>query len=285
MSAGLLNLAFPDDCRVCGAPLKSVSRIPVCPACLSQPEPFAAEYECVSCRTPFLNAHPLDESGRCALCRLGLSGFDAAYSYGNYEGGLKKLIQLLKYGKIRTLAEPLGGLLAAALPREKSFDVIVPMPMHWRRRWSRGFNQANLLAGVLSRRIGIPLCRAVRRAKATPPQVGLTAAQRRANVSGAFDVARPEQIRARRILLIDDVFTTGATAGACARALKRAGAAYVAVLTVARADRRIPGALDTGKLSDNTATVDKPAQSGRAASGRCALPFGSLSHAQPGSTA
>jgi len=153
---------------------------------------------------------------------------------------------LLKYGRIATLAAPLGRFLAAALPRERAFDAIVPMPMHWRRRWSRGFNQADLLGRVLSRRLRVPLRDAVRRVTATSPQAGLTGAQRRANMSAAFAVKRHEAVRGKRILLIDDVFTTGATAGACARVLKRAGAAHVAVLTVARADRRMPGFLETG---------------------------------------
>lgn len=222
------------------------------------------------CHSPFVTAHPLDGSGRCALCRLGLSGFDSAYAYGSYEGPLRKLIQLLKYGRIPTLAAPLGRLMAAGLPRERSFDVIVPMPMHWRRRWSRGFNQADLLARVLSRRIGVRVCGAVRRVKATPPQAGLTAAKRRANMSAAFAVRLPESVRGKRVLLIDDVFTTGATAGACARALKRAGAAHVAVLTVARADRRVPDVAHTGKLLKTSTET---------------APFGSVLDAQSGSIA
>jgi ComF family protein len=176
------------------------------------------------------------------LCRRGLSGFDAAYSFGFYDGTLRKLIQLFKYGRVSTLATPLGRMLTDALPRERAYDLIVPMPMHWRRRWSRGFNQAELLARVIARQLNIPIIRAVHRSKATPPQAGLTAAQRRANMSGAFGIRRPGSVQGKRILLVDDVFTTGSTAGACARALKRAGAAYVAVLTVARADRRSPAA-------------------------------------------
>ncbi len=183
----------------------------------------------------------MDADGQCGLCRRGLSGFDAAYSYGSYDGTLRKLIQLFKYGKVLTLARPLGQLLANAVPRERVYDLIVPMPMHWRRRWSRGFNQSALLGEVLASRMHLKVSSAVRRRKATPPQAGMTATQRRANMSGAFDVRRPGDVRGKRILLVDDVFTTGATAAACARALKRAGALHVAVLTVARADRRMPG--------------------------------------------
>jgi ComF family protein len=232
------QLIFPDDCRVCGEPLHEVSRIPVCSRCLRDPEPFIAEYFCVACRTPFLNRSPLDEGGRCAMCRLGLSGYDAVYSYGSYEGTLRKLVHLLKYGGIRPLAKPLGDYLARALPREQHFDLAVPMPLHWRRRWQRGFNQAELLAREIARRWNAPVRKVVRRIRFTPSQAGLSLAQRRLNVRGAFAAKRGIRLDGMRVLLVDDVLTTGASAGACARALKRAGASHVALLTVARADRR-----------------------------------------------
>ena len=208
-------------------------------------EPLHAEFMCASCRAPFANAFPLDESGRCALCRQGLAGFDAAYTFGFYDGSLRRLIQVFKYSGVRTLARPLAEMLARALPRDARYDVIVPMPMHWWRQMKRGFNQADLLARELSRKTGVPLRSAVRRVKRTPPQAGLTSAKRRANVSAAFRISDRAAVEGRRVLLIDDVLTTGATAGVCASALKRAGAASVTVLTVARADRRLfaePGA-------------------------------------------
>ena len=240
---GLAELAFaqvfPDECRVCGEALRGVSRIPVCAPCLSDPQPLMAEHFCVACRTPFLNHFPLDESGRCPLCRLGLTGFDAVYSYGSYEGSLRKLIHLFKYDKIYSLARPLAGFLARVLPREERFDAIVPMPLHWRRRWERGFNQSELLAGEIAKKWNVPVTRAVRRVKPTPSQAGLTNAKRRANVGGAFAVKRNVRLDGARLLLVDDVLTTGATAAACARALKRAGAAHVALLAVARTDRRV----------------------------------------------
>jgi ComF family protein len=193
---------------------------------------------CAACRAPFASPWPLDEHGLCGLCRRGAHGFDAAYSYGFYDGTLRELIHLLKYGKIQTLAGPLGRFMAAALPRDRRFDVIVPVPMHWRRRWDRGFNQAVLLADVVARRTGLPVCNAARRQRATPPQAGLSSARRRENMVRAFSVRKPDLVKGRRILLVDDVLTTGATVSACALSLKRAGAAHVSVLTVARADRR-----------------------------------------------
>jgi ComF family protein len=205
---------------------------------MNTPEPLSAEFFCASCRTPFQNSFPLDAEGRCALCRSGLRGFDAAYSFGAYEGVLRELIHLYKYGKVRTLARPLSGLLAQALPRDEAFDAAVPVPLYWRRRLQRGFNQAELLARGLSRRTGIPVVTSLGRVRPTPTQAGLSTSARRQNVARAF---RARDVQGKRILLIDDVMTTGATAASCALALKQAGARRVALLTVARVDRRMAG--------------------------------------------
>jgi ComF family protein len=228
-----------------------------------KPEPLAAEYFCVQCRAPFLSGYPLDEEGRCALCRRGARGFDAAYSFGFYEDELRKLIQLFKYGRVETLSKPLGQLLARALPREQGFDVIVPMPLHWRKRWQRGFNQAELLAHEISRRTNVPVENALRRVRHTESQAGLTSAKRRENVSGAFQASprtkNRKAIDGARVLLIDDVMTTGATAASCARALKRTGARHVTLLTLARADRRL--AVDPSLLDSNFSGRSEDAQS------------------------
>lgn len=209
---------------------------------MESPEPLSAEFFCASCRTPFQNPFPLDAEGRCALCRSGLRGFDAAYSFGAYEGVLRKLIHLYKYGKVRTLARPLSGMLAQAMPRDEAFDAAVPVPLNWRRQLHRGFNQAELLAQGLSRRTGIPVIRALGRVRSTPTQAGLSNRARRQNVSRAFRArGGSRHIQGKRILLIDDVLTTGATAASCALALKQAGARRVALLTVARVDRRMDG--------------------------------------------
>ena len=232
-------LIFPDECRLCGEPLREVSRIPVCRTCLLKPEPLAAEYFCVQCRAPFRSSFPLDEQGRCGLCRRGVRGFDAAYSYGFYEDQLRELIHLFKYGRVQTLSKPLGKLLGVALPREQAFDVIVPMPLHWRKRWQRGFNQSALLASEIGRRSNIPVKHALRRIRYTATQAGLTNAKRRLNVSGAFRARTGQALDGKRVLLVDDVMTTGATAASCARALKVAGARQVTLLTLACVDRRM----------------------------------------------
>ena len=194
---------------------------------------------------PFVNHFPLDETGRCALCRLGLRGFDAVYSYGSYEGTLRELVHLFKYGGVRPLAGTFGKFLAQALPRDTSFDVIVPMPLHWFKQWQRGFNQSNDLAREIGKKWNVPVRNVIHRKKATRPQAGLTNAKRRENMSGAFRVPRGRSLAGMRVLLVDDVVTTGATASACARALKRAGASRVTFLALARRDRRAEAELAT----------------------------------------
>jgi ComF family protein len=242
LSRALFSLVFPADCRVCGKPLDHISTIPVCPECLRAPEPLVAEYFCVACRTPFRNAFPLDARGMCALCRSGLRAFDAAYCYGAYEGTLRELIHLFKYAKIQALEKPLGEILADGLPLDERFDVVVPVPLHWRRYWERGFNQSELLARAVARRCGIKVRNVLGRSQYTKPQAGLTHTARRENVGTAFRVKGNTRLDGLSVLLIDDVMTTGSTATACARVLKKAGARRVALLTVARVDRRFSGA-------------------------------------------
>ena len=187
---------------------------------------------------PFVNRFPLDESGRCGLCRLGLQGFDAVYSYGSYEGSLRELVHLFKYSGVTPLARTFGRFMIQALPRETAFDVVVPMPLHGFKKWQRGFNQSDLLAREVGKKWNVPVRNVIRRKKATRPQSGLTNAKRRANMQGAFGMPRGRSLAGMRVLLVDDVVTTGATASACARVLKRAGAAHVALLALARTDRR-----------------------------------------------
>jgi ComF family protein len=245
-------LFFPDDCRLCNLPLTRISRYPVCEACLHKIEPLSAEFFCVLCRSPFASGASLDETGRCPLCVEGSRGFDAAYSYGSYEGPLRDLVHLFKYRRIRSLEKPLGRMLCLALPREEQADLIVPVPMHWWRKWNRGFNQADLLARMVARRTGIPAKSVLQRGRRTAAQAGLTLAQRRENLTGVFHVRGRNRVEGRRVLLVDDVFTTGATASACAAALKRAGARSVVLLTLARVDRRWAELPTHEKISGDT---------------------------------
>jgi ComF family protein len=129
-------------------------------------------------------------------------------------------------------------LLATAVPRTERFDAIVPVPLHWRKRWQRGFNQSGLLATGIARKWGLPVVNALRRRRFTSAQAGLSNTERRKNVAAAF--ASRRKLVGQHILLIDDVLTTGSTAAACARVLRAAGAVRIAVATPARADRRLP---------------------------------------------
>jgi len=174
---------------------------------------------------------------RCALCRYGLRGFDAAYCFGSYEGVLRELIHLYKYGRVKTLARPLGALLAARAAargtlrcRDSGSAALAPA-------MATRVNQSELLARTIARRCGIPVIHALKRVRPTVAQAGLSNTGRRQNVAAAF---RPRRaVEGKRILLVDDVMTTGSTAASCALALKRAGASKVALLTVARVDRRL----------------------------------------------
>jgi ComF family protein len=181
-----------------------------------------------------------------------MTAFDAAYSFGSYENELRQLIHLFKYGGVQTLARPLSKLMIKALPREHPFDAIAPMPLHWLKQWRRGFNQSELLAREVSRIWNVPVRKLARRVRPTLTQAGLTGAERRDNVKRAFRANRAAA--GKRILLVDDVMTTGATASACAEALKKAGALRVTLLTLARVDRRPDAAIlrDSDFLPEST---------------------------------
>jgi len=188
-----------------------------------------------------VDAYPLDEHDLCTVCRESLVNFDAAYSFGSYEGPLRKLIHIFKYGKLESLAQPLSRFLLQSLPLDHRFDLVIAMPMHWRKRWERGFNQAELLAQPVAKRYGVKLATSLRRCRYTKSQAGLSEAKRRENLRNSFRVVRPGEVKGKRVLVIDDVFTTGATLRAAAEALKSAGASYVCALTLARVDRRAFG--------------------------------------------
>lgn len=182
----------------------------------------------------------------CAACLAHPPEFDIARSLFVYDGPLREAIHTLKFQGRRVAAGPLGTLLADLAPPEVTTRVgaVVPVPLHASRMATRGFNQAELLARPLAARLGVPcLTRALVRLRQNLPQAGLDAAGRRRNVLDAFAPGRAAV--PGTVLLVDDVFSTGATAGACAGALRRCGAARVFVLTLARAvlGRAVPRAL------------------------------------------
>jgi ComF family protein len=174
----------------------------------------------------------------CGRCRRGLQTFAVGASLGPYEGSLKAAIHEFKYRSRRRVASRLAEeLLAQDSVGEvlRGGEVLVPVPLHPRRHHERGFNQAELLALEIAQRTGIAAAAgALVRRKDTKPQAGLSAAGRRLNVAGAFAVRRRTQIAGRVVVLVDDVLTTGATAQACARALKEGGAGEVRLLAAAR---------------------------------------------------
>lgn len=226
----MLAVVFPQACPACHRSLDRPTRGPLCGACwLSLPRHPQPVCACGGLAST---------AGTCGRCRRGLSAIAAGASLGPYEGPLRTAIHELKYGGQRRVA---ARLVEASLrdPSVRALvgpgSVLVPVPLHPRRRRERGFNQSELLAREIARRTGAPVApdALVRRAD-TPPQTGLSAAARRANVKGAFAVRQRARIAGRSIVLIDDVFTTGATAQACARALREAGASDVRLLTMAR---------------------------------------------------
>jgi ComF family protein len=167
---------------------------------------------------------------RCPACRLTERPVARARAIGPYDGRLRDIIHALKYGERRTVARRLSALMAAAGPDVLAgADAVVPVPLHWRRRHSRGFNQAALLAEPL----GLPVRHLLRRCRSTRSQVDLPAEARHTNVAGAFGIRRGARMP-ETVILVDDVATTGATLDACAVVLKAAGVLEVRALTAAR---------------------------------------------------
>jgi ComF family protein len=241
----LFTVLFPSDCRICGLPLTNVSRLPVCVECLAGMSPTTGQL-CSVCGERLVSVHASfspDGEVKCGLCRRTESQFERAVAYGSFEGGLRDLIHLLKYSGVRPAANVLGRMLAEAIAEIESLFsgqvAVVPVPLFRSRRRQREFNQAELIARATIRLLPRPghlqlRTEILERKRETASQAGLTSHQRRANVRGAFAVAHPDLIQGQEVLVVDDVYTTGATVSECARVLRRAGATKVWVATVAR---------------------------------------------------
>lgn len=224
---------FPrgEVCAWCGRPLRQG---PFCGQCQQQILAWQEKYRpCRYCGR-FV---PLDRETVCRQCRLERPPFLKARAVGSYQGLLKEMIWALKFQGRRSLANPLGRLLAGVVLRELGPvrpDLVVPVPLTGKRLRSRTFNQAELLALALGQELGLAVTgKVLFRVRETAPQVNLSRRSRWQNLAGAFKVVLPDRVAGRRLLLVDDVLTTGATAAACTRALEAAGAAGVYVVTVA----------------------------------------------------
>ena len=243
----LTSVLFPADCRICERLLLTSRRVPICEVCLQSFAPLQGPL-CATCGLPAStwslgppcqSGHQQPEDIFCPTCRMGSWGFDRARSFAEYKTALIRAIVLLKFEQM----EPLGRwfaerLRAVASQQNLQADLVVPVPLHRQRERERGYNQADLIARPLARQLGLPY-RAVLlvRTRPRPNKQILTLEERWNSVRGAFATHPGSQVDNLRVLLVDDVMTTGATLDACARALRAAGAKSVIGLTVARAAR------------------------------------------------
>lgn len=226
-------LVYPWDCVICGGDADDTPFCNVCRAQLLTPQHQA----CPRCAMPVGPwANVVDG---CSECRGKPLGFDRAIALGNYEGPVRDLCLLLKHEPHAWLAPWLTAVLVSARPElhDESRDALVaPIPLHWRRYWERGYNQADALARGLAQALSVPFCQPLRRRVATPPLALVGRTERTRLLRGAFQTRAGKLLGGRTILLVDDILTSGATSGAAARALKQAGAARVVVVVIARAE-------------------------------------------------
>jgi ComF family protein len=227
----LLDLALPPRCAGCGAIVDEVHSF--CPDCWTQIE-FLGESGCSTCGLP-LEATDAAECGACAAKPPRIRRTRSAVAYGELS---RSIAMRLKYGRKVALARTMARFMAPLVGLGQDDAILVPVPLHRSRLWRRGFNQSALLAAELARRTGLRSePRVLKRTKRTPALKGMSRSQRKRTVAGAFTVDRAAELEGRTIVLVDDVLTTGSTAEACAKALERAGARRVELVSWTRVVR------------------------------------------------
>ena len=231
LSGWLLDVAFPPCCPACHAPVNAQDNF--CADCFAALRQISAP-QCDCCGIPF--AFDAGPSMQCPECMAEPPAFDSARAPLVYDAVSAPLIRSLKFHDRYTGLRRATAMMVAALGERKSeIDLIVPVPLHWRRLMLRRFNQSALMAYGLSRALEIPcMPHALKRTRYTTPQMRLPRAERLQNVRNAFAVPEAVPLQGRTVLLIDDVVTTGATVNACANTLRKAGAKAVHVLALAR---------------------------------------------------
>ncbi len=233
-----LNFLLPTPCVVCGRMLRTERRVGVCHGCWGQLENYSNF--CACCGKPFASEQTAGASLSylCGECRTGdKSYFSYARSAGLYRGAMRELIQAFKYNDQPHLGNYLAAWMLENIPQDMALDdidAIVPVPLHISRLRQREYNQAQILADAVGRSLGKPVVTGgLYRKTFEQPQVGLPHHKRRENIRGAFGIRQPHSLAKRKLLLVDDVYTTGATARECAKMLLSASAAEVRVLTLA----------------------------------------------------
>jgi ComF family protein len=231
----LLQFLLPPQCPCCEKFLEEGQQ-GICPDCLSEIHWIEPPF-CSVCGIPFVSREV--ESHPCGACLSKRKYFTMARALGSYEGSLQEAIHRWKYQGKTYLSPFLGEWMAEGLNRywdPNLFALIIPVPLHKKRLRERGFNQALLLVKELSRRTGIPYRkRILRKKRPTIPQVNLSGVEREKGVRGTFHIIGREELEGKSILLVDDVYTTGATVNECSKVLLAGGAERVDVLTLAHA--------------------------------------------------
>ena len=233
----LVDWVLPTRCQACEEYLQKESNSCFCRSCWESIGLLDGPC-CPRCGIPFISQAALSHSPghQCGDCRKKPPRFDQAVAAARYEGVMIRAIHLFKYRGKSRLKQVLGSMLLKIVDRLPTSDCLIPVPLHPSRLREREFNQALLLCDYIGEKTHLPVFpEGLQRVRETTPQVGLSIKDRRRNIRQAFVPLDPEKIKGRRVLLVDDVLTTGATVNECARVLKRAGAKRVCVLTVARA--------------------------------------------------